>query len=615
MDHIKALRSAEDSRIRELEARFLDSVKNTIQSTDWSDVERRLMAGNAPDMVVGALSWGNYDPSDLLEGGFWAASGITAEYLAEVITTSTEVSFVLTDPNALKWIEQYAADEIVAISDSQREAVKEIVLAGYRDGITYQEQARMIRQIVGLDPRRAIAVTNLENRLRKKGKFSEDQIAKKSAKYAKRLLNQRARTIAVQEAVTAAAQGFYETTKGAVGRGILDPQKYAGYRIVTGDERLCPHCSALAGETRELPDGVYRSTGSHTPKVHVLCRCVEGIQETGAEKGVQGIGTKQTKRASGMGSATIIFDCQKVKRKDGILFVPTIPLIEGVYEQWGLRVLRDYKEFSPYSHWLHGVPVVVNHEDVTPEARRVGQLFDIVNKPEGRKTAATTRFFEIDLTQRELEALLSGEPHDGSLRWECYLVDEPGTWTDPRTGEVKEYDVKEVGPYVFHEYSFVKQGVVSTQDGAGFNMQCKDCKSSRSPIAPGGADMDEEQIKAILKEAISPLVDRIDALEQKNAALEGEQQSIKETMAARVEAEQKERFLSKIKPAFLQKAEELWQECKQAGYLEFEAKHPEMIVSHQTKELKGQAMVGNEPEFNLAAKQAERNRKFNQRRR
>jgi hypothetical protein len=28
---------------------------------------------------------------------------------------------------------------------------------------------------------------------------------------------------------------------------------------------------------------------------------------------------------------------------------------------------------------------------------------------------------------------------------ECYLVDEPGTWTDPRTGEVKEYDVKEVG--------------------------------------------------------------------------------------------------------------------------------------------------------------------------
>ncbi len=606
MDHIKALRSAEDSRIRELEARFLDSVKNTIQSTDWSDVERRLMAGNAPDMVTGALAWGNYDPTDILEGGFWAASGLMADYLEEIITTHTKVSLTLTDPNALKWIDKYAADEIVAITDSQRAAVKEIIEAGYRDGITYQKQAQAIKKIVGLDPRRANAVKNLESRLRKKGRFTEDQIAKKSDKYAKRLLNQRARTIAVQEATTAGAQGSYETTKSAVGRGILDPQKYVGYRIVTGDERLCPECYGLMGETRELPDGVYKSTGSVTAKVHILCRCVEGVRE---------IAKNQAKRASGIGRANIVFDCQGVKRKDGILYVPTIPLVEGVYEQWGLRVFRDYGEFSQYSHWLHGLPVVVNHEDVTPEARRVGQLFDIVNKPEGRKTAATTRFFEIDLTQRELEALLSGEPHDGSLRWECYLVDEPGTWTDPRTGEVKEYDVKEVGPYVFHEYSFVKQGVISTQDGAGFNMQCKDCKSSRSPIAPGGADMDEEQIKAILKEAISPLVDRIDALEQKNAALEGEQQSIKETMAARVEAEQKERFLSKIKPAFLQKADELWQECKQAGYLEFEAKHPEMIVSHQTKELKGQAMVGNEPEFNLAAKQAERNRKFNQRRR
>jgi hypothetical protein len=604
MGHAEALQRAEDIRIKELEARFLEAVRSSIQGTDWSDIERRLLAGNAPDMVTGALSWGNYDPTDILEGGFWTASGITASYLEEIITTNTKVSLILTDPNALKWIDKYAADEIVAISDSQRAAVKEIIEAGYRDGITYQKQAQAIKKIVGLDPRRANAVLNLESRLRKKGRFSEDQIAKKSDKYAKRLLNQRARTIAVQEATTAGAQGFYETTKSAVGRGILDPQKYVGYRIVTGDERLCPDCYGLMGETRELPDGVYKSTGSVTPKVHILCRCVEGVQE---------IGSKQA-RASGMGRANIIFDCQGVRRKDGILHVPTIPLVEGVYEQWGLRVYRDYGEFSQYSHWLHGVPVVVDHEDVSPEARRVGQLFDIANKPDGRKTSAVTRFYEIDLTQRELDTLLSGNPHDGSLRWECYLVDEPGSWTNPVTGETKEYDVKEVGPYVFHEYSFVKQGVISTQDGAGFNMQCKDCNSSISPNAPGGADMDEEQIKS-MKEAISPLVDRIDALEQKNAALEAEQKDLKSTLAARVEAKQKERFLSKLKPAFLQQADELWAECKQAGYLEFEAKHPEMIASHQTKELKGHSMAEGGQEFNLAAKQAERNRKFNQRRR
>ena len=119
--------------------------------------------------------------------------------------------------------------------------------------------------------------------------------------------------------------------------------------------------------------------------------------------------------------------------------------------------------------------------------------------------------------------------------------------------------------------------------------------------------MNEEQIKS-MKEAISPLLDRIDALEQKNAALEAEQKDMKNTLAARVEAEQKERFLSKLKPAFHQKADALWAECQQAGYLEFEAKHPEMIqVMVQTAKLNGNPMdtgkLQQAEEFNLAKSQ------------
>ena len=66
MGHAEALQRSEDIRIKELEARFLEAVRDTIQGTDWSDIERRLLAGNAPDMVTGALSWGNYDPTYIL---------------------------------------------------------------------------------------------------------------------------------------------------------------------------------------------------------------------------------------------------------------------------------------------------------------------------------------------------------------------------------------------------------------------------------------------------------------------------------------------------------------------------------------------------------------------
>jgi hypothetical protein len=266
-----------------------------------------------------------------------------------------------------------------------------------------------------------------------------------------------------------------------------------------------------------------------------------------------------TKRASGEGRANIVFDCQALKRKDGVLYVPTVPLIEGVYEQWGFRVLRSYAEFSQSSNWLHGIPVVVNHEDVTPEARRIGQLFDIQNKPEGLKTSAISRFYEIDCTQRELETLLSGKPHDGSIRWSCFLEDSPGEWVDPATGERKQYDLKEVGPYTFVEYSFVKQGVIGTNAGAGFNMQCKSCNHDHNHSAPGGADMEIEEMTQAMEEATKPLIEKNAALEQRIADLTTRLDSMEQNAEMDRVARVFEAFQTKLKPGYQEKASELYE--------------------------------------------------------
>jgi chaperonin cofactor prefoldin len=48
--------------------------------------------------------------------------------------------------------------------------------------------------------------------------------------------------------------------------------------------------------------------------------------------------------------------------------------------------------------------------------------------------------------------------------------------------------------------------------------------------------MEIEEIQTAINEAIEPLINRIDALEQKNAALEGEQKNIQATLEARIEA-------------------------------------------------------------------------------
>lgn len=313
---------------------------------------------------------------------------------------------------------------------------------------------------------------------------------------------------------------------------------------------------------------------------------------------------KQSLKKQVQGSSKIVLDSQALKRKDGVLFVPTVPLVEGVYEQWGLRVLRSYSEFAQSSHWLHGIPIVANHEEVTPEARRIGQLWDVQNKPDGLKTSAISRFYEIDCTQREIEALLSGQPHDGSLRWSCYLDSTPGEWINPATGERKQYDVREVGPYVFIEYSLVKEGVVSTGDGAGFNVQCKGCKSLSHSSAPGGADMEIEDMKQAIIEAQKPLVDRIDALEQSNTKLQGELKTIKEQADTDKQARVFQAFQAKLKPGHQDKAKELF-EASQKDPLWITENADKFVQLAQERQLRGKASTeGGAPTFDLAQERA-----------
>ena len=279
------LQKVENKAIDELNDRFRASVRKTIKETDWSDIERRLQSMQEAGDVADAVSWQSYDPREYLEQDlFPVASDLMAEHIADVVAKGSSLSFTVTDPNALKWLKEYGAEEIKYLSDSQRQAIKDIVLRGYQDGITYQQQAREIRECIGLDPRRAEVLRKYSENLFAKGK-SEAEVWRLMEKKGGALLTQRARTIAIQEATTAGARAFYETTADACKRGILDPNIYEGYRIVTGDERLCEKCSGLAGEARKLPDGSYQSSGSVTPKLHTICRCVEGIRETkGAKK-------------------------------------------------------------------------------------------------------------------------------------------------------------------------------------------------------------------------------------------------------------------------------------------------------------------------------------------
>ena len=273
-------------------------------------------------------------------------------------------------------------------------------------------------------------------------------------------------------------------------------------------------------------------------------------------KGDQGIKfeSKRKRKESGKTSTEIVFEAKALKRKDGIIYCPTIPLTEGVFDGLGFPVLRLYEEFSKDAHWLNGLTVLTNHEDLNPNARRIGQLSDSQARPEKKDVAAITQFYEIDLTQREIEAITSRQPIHGSLALSYNLEEASGTWNG------KPYVAIERGPYVFYEYSMVRQGVVTPDDGAGFNLECKACASRKNShsqsLAPGGADMEEARVQEMIEEAVKPLKEQNAVLEQKNIALESEIKLLKEGIITDKNARVFEAFQAKLKPGHQEKAKE-----------------------------------------------------------
>jgi|GEM_PF-1175702 len=511
----EALHAIEDNAITKFNKEFQATVRKTLSETDWSDIESRLEAQQDAEEVAYAVTWQGYDPRTKLEEDvFPAASGIMANYIADVVATGTKASFTLTDPNALKWLKDYGAKEVKYVSDSQKDAIKQIVTDGYANGVTYQTQAKQIRNCIGLDPRRASILQKYSENLFAKGK-SEEEVWRLMEKKGKALLNKRAQDIAVQEAITAGARAFYETTKDACKRSILDPNIYEGYRIVTGDDRLCKTCAELVGEARRLPDGSYPSSGDVTPKLHLLCRCVEGIRRISMKKtemkdaersneylgkflelvkpwilpdkwqefhkaarGFAGGKGRAARRAESQESDEITIEAIQVgpgiarrKARNGINYI--VSPVHLTHEGVANGILKRWEEiYDPEEidgvHSFEGCMITRGHPilGMGPETPSLGKLRNIVCDTEEKRADAEAWLVEERLTGKEVKALESGEPVAGSLAYNSRKIYLPAPlmWDDGTP-----YDTEVKRPFRANHYALLDESDTPACPTCGFN--------------------------------------------------------------------------------------------------------------------------------------------------
>lgn len=226
---------------------------------------------------------------------------------AETIPAKTgEISmrFDITNPNVVRFIRQYDLNLIQQISDDSREAVRNVIANALEFGGHPREQARMIRESIGLTQNQVAAVDNFQRMLESGDRnaltrelrdhrfdatldrtlgddateeLSADQIDTMVTRYRERMLNARAYNIARTETIRAAESGKQLAWRQATDEGLLSRTTLRQGWLVTPDDRLCVICAAIPLMN---PDGVPLGGSFATlegpiaaPPAHPQCRC------------------------------------------------------------------------------------------------------------------------------------------------------------------------------------------------------------------------------------------------------------------------------------------------------------------------------------------------------
>lgn len=194
---------------------------------------------------------------------------------AQELPLKLRQSLQQTNPFAIKAAERNAARFVTGVSHETRVAIRSVVAAGFRNGLPPRQMAKAILPSIGLTRRQAQAVVKFSAGMR--AGTPEATARARVDKYAAKLLKQRSMMIARTEIIKASTEGQLSLWREAQAKGLL-PAGAEKVWITTPDDRLCPVCEALDGETVRLGGMFQTELGPVSgPPAHPNCRCALGI--------------------------------------------------------------------------------------------------------------------------------------------------------------------------------------------------------------------------------------------------------------------------------------------------------------------------------------------------
>lgn len=189
-----------------------------------------------------------------------------------------EPSMVVTNDLAIEFARIASARLVQGITETTRATLQDVVRRALAGEMTKDEAARLIRNIVGLTDQQAMAVENYRAVLLADHDLDADQVESRTGKYADKLLADRGQIIARQEIMTAAREGQEAAWDQAANDGLIVRGQTRKVWIVTDDDRLCPLCEAMDGQTVDLDEDFHSEEGAVGAEgAHIACRCDIGL--------------------------------------------------------------------------------------------------------------------------------------------------------------------------------------------------------------------------------------------------------------------------------------------------------------------------------------------------
>lgn len=188
-------------------------------------------------------------------------------------------SFHVQNPDTLEWLRTHGAELVTDVTEKTKAGIREAVRTAIENEEAPREQAKVIRQLVGLREDQVQQIQRFHDQLVEDG-VEGDALDRAMEKRGNRAMQQRAMNIARTETMAASNAGMHQAWDGARRAGYLDASLMEREWIAgTGSARTCEDCEAMDGQRAPIDEPFTTPDGDSImmPPLHPSCRCVCGL--------------------------------------------------------------------------------------------------------------------------------------------------------------------------------------------------------------------------------------------------------------------------------------------------------------------------------------------------